>query len=239
MKILRKNFHRMDIQVTGILCGFHTLWFALACVYAGSDGEGRQILGTAAVLWIFLCLLSAGISYRLFGRISNPGKKELWAIDLMTQLRNRNAFEVDMHNLEGKRAGCALGIIVIDLDHLKKINDVKGHAMGDVYIYDAAKSIREELGENAVAYRIGGDEFVILIFRPEETEMENLILRIQRRFDLHYGQDLGEDLFLSAGYAIYNQQTDEKFVDTLIRADENMYKEKKDRREKSIQKMPL
>lgn len=239
MKGYKKSFGRVDVQVIGILCGFHTLWLVLAGICAKSNGYGEQILGDFAVLWIVMCGVSVAVSVWTFRRISNPGKRELWSMDLLTGLKNRNAFEVDIHNLENMKRGCSVGIIVVDLDHLKKINDAQGHAMGDVYIYDAAKCIREELEGNAVAYRIGGDEFAVIIQNSKGWEIENLILRIQKRFELEYKQELGEELFLSAGYAIYNPGGAKKFVEALVEADENMYKEKRSREEKIIQKLTL
>lgn len=188
-----------------------------------------DIRGTA-----LLCMLSAAVSFVLCQRISNLGKKELWSVDLLTGLKNRNAFETDMCNLEKSKKDKKMGMVVIDLDHLKQVNDTKGHGAGDTYIRNAAETIRAHLSSKAAAYRIGGDEFVILVPDSEKEKMEQMIADIQQHFQREYAPNLGGELFLSAGYARWDEK--ESLSDTLKRADKKMYAEKKKREEKNIQK---
>lgn len=230
MKGYKSYFGRVDLQVVGLLLGFHTLWFVIVGILVGKNDVDKVIIGKLTVLWFAMCVLSVVVAVWTFRRISNPGKRELWSMDLLTGLKNRNAFEVDTYNLKGKKSDGQMGIVIIDLDHLKRVNDSKGHAVGDVYIYDAAKCIRGEIKENAVAYRIGGDEFVIMVPGLECGEIEDLIHRIQKRFEEEYLQDFEEELFLSAGYAIFRLTGEKAFVEALIEADKKMYREKRKRK---------
>lgn len=78
--------------------------------------------------------------------------------DQLTKLRNRYCFYLD----EEKRKGREFALIFIDINDLKIINDTKGHAAGDKLICDVVACIRRNIPAKAHAYRMGGDEFVIL-----------------------------------------------------------------------------
>lgn len=236
MRRFRENFRRVDIQVMIILCGFHTVWVLLGWAGGSSLGMENWYKVVLIVIWAALCLFSIGISAGLFQRISNPGKKELWSMDLLTGLKNRNAFEVDLCNFEKSKKGKRAGIVVIDLDHLKKVNDAKGHGTGDAYIHDAAMSIHAHLCPKAIAYRIGGDEFAILVPDGEKEVLKQMICDIQQHFQKEYAQNLGKELFLSAGSAVWDGERNKTLADTLKMADKNMYEEKNKREGKNRQK---
>ncbi len=89
--------------------------------------------------------------------------------DPMTGLGNRRAFEraVDREEARCARFGHRAGIVVLDLDGLKAMNDTWGHGAGDDLIRRAGETIRETLRSADQAFRIGGDEFALLL--PEVT----------------------------------------------------------------------
>jgi diguanylate cyclase (GGDEF)-like protein len=86
-------------------------------------------------------------------------------IDQLTGMLNRNALEVRTHELaqQSQVTGEPVGVIVADLDHFKRINDTRGHGVGDTVLRDVAYLLRKQLRAFDLAYRLGGEEFLILV----------------------------------------------------------------------------
>ena len=118
----------------------------------------------------------------------NLNKQELQYIcyhDAMTGLYNRAFFEVEMLRLEGIKAK-NIGIVVIDLDGLKVVNDTLGHSIGDKLLLDAAKILIENVRDSDVVARIGGDEFVLLLPNCTLVVIETVCIRINKVSDKLY-----------------------------------------------------
>ncbi|WP_029030048.1 putative bifunctional diguanylate cyclase/phosphodiesterase [Salinarimonas rosea] len=96
--------------------------------------------------------------------------RRLALADQLTGLPNRTAFEEDLGALAG-RGPCATGLLLVDVDGLKIVNDTLGHAAGDALVASVA-SVLAELDGGIRAYRIGGDEFALL--RPEAATPQSL-----------------------------------------------------------------
>ncbi len=86
-------------------------------------------------------------------------------IDQLTGMLNRNALGARVAELtqQSKMSGESIGLIIGDLDHFKSINDTRGHSVGDVVLRDVAYRIRKRLRAFDLAYRLGGEEFLILL----------------------------------------------------------------------------
>lgn len=89
--------------------------------------------------------------------------RELVHRDHLTGLPNRRAFDVDVDDLG---AG-GVGVIVIDLDHFKAINDRRGHLTGDAVLQRVARTIAAAAGAGSSAYRWGGEEFLVVVRENE------------------------------------------------------------------------
>jgi diguanylate cyclase (GGDEF)-like protein len=86
-------------------------------------------------------------------------------IDPLTSMLNRNALRVRVEELrhQARVVRQPIGLIVADLDHFKSINDAHGHATGDAVLRDVAYGLRKRLRAFDLAYRLGGEEFLILL----------------------------------------------------------------------------
>ncbi|MDX6582844.1 MAG: two-component system, cell cycle response regulator [Solirubrobacterales bacterium] len=86
-------------------------------------------------------------------------------IDQLTGMLNRHALTRRAVELEqqSKLTGEPIGIVLGDLDHFKHVNDALGHAVGDAVLADVAYTIRKQLRAFDLAYRLGGEEFLILV----------------------------------------------------------------------------
>lgn len=183
----------------------------------------NDLMRTTPVIIFCACIIAFIISTRCFKYMSNPRRKDVYNIDGLTQLKNRTSFEYDMKNIYRKEL--AISIIMIDLDHLKIINDQYGHDYGDEYIRIAAKTILNLQSNNGISYRLGGDEFVIVVDTDQKDVIEKMIADIYNDFKKASAHFKGNP-DLSIGYAIYDKNIDHNLKDTLKRADKKMYENK-------------
>ena len=86
-------------------------------------------------------------------------------IDQLTGMLNRKALSTRVVELaqQSELTGESVGIIVGDLDHFKMVNDTRGHSVGDVVLKEVAYQLRKQLRAFDLAYRLGGEEFLILL----------------------------------------------------------------------------
>lgn len=174
-----------------------------------------------------ISLLCSLIAKHLFRRISNPLYKDMFNTDFLTNLKSRNAFEVDLKNLSARRSYEGIGFYVIDLNNLKKVNDTLGHEAGDFYLQTASAAFQEEAGEDITVYRTGGDEFVLLSINGTMENMRELSERLIRSFDKKK-PSWEMELSFSIGTALYDPSTDDSLDDTYKRADRRMYEKKRE-----------
>lgn len=187
---------------------------------------------TPAVIILF-CMIASVTAVILFRRISNPSYRDLASTDFLTGLRNRNAFEVSVNNLNSKPEKSSVALISFDLNRLKTVNDTYGHAAGDEYIRNSTKLMRKYIREPDILYRIGGDEFCAVLRNKTRDSIEQILSGIKeevQRADEQSTYPMG----ISMGYAFYQPQEDASLYETLKKADQKMYEDKKAGREKEI-----
>ncbi len=95
-------------------------------------------------------------------------------IDVLTGFPNRRAYINDIKKLSEEPPPDGLTYLAIDMNELKEVNDSRGHDAGDRLIVGAAKCIEKCFGEKGKMYRIGGDEFAVILTAHEE-EMDGLL----------------------------------------------------------------
>jgi diguanylate cyclase (GGDEF)-like protein len=102
-------------------------------------------------------------------------------IDQLTGMLNRNALGARTHELaqQSRVTGEPIGVIVADLDHFKRINDTCGHSVGDAALKDVAYVLRKQLRAFDLAYRLGGEEFLILVPGSDLTSALELAERLR------------------------------------------------------------
>jgi diguanylate cyclase (GGDEF)-like protein/PAS domain S-box-containing protein len=97
--------------------------------------------------------------------------------DPLTGLLNRGVFDTDLevYKRSAERYGDTTGLVVIDLDEFKAVNDRGGHEVGDRVLVEVARAIRRRVRISDHAYRLGGDEFAVLVPHGTETSMAPLV----------------------------------------------------------------
>lgn len=159
--------------------------------------------------------------------------------DELTKLLNRRGFIEKALSLYERNEGKRAYLIYGDLDHLKEINDVYGHAEGDFAIKNVAERFRTLLPESAVSGRIGGDEFVSFLL----TEEEGYQGRIEKAFaecSRKYNEDSKKPYYIELSVGVYEFicRADVDFDEVIRKSDELLYREKEKRRE-SVKRPPI
>ena len=155
--------------------------------------------------------------------------KEQAYLDGMTGVRNKASYlNTEKHINDTIKAGnAAFSVIVFDMNGLKSINDDLGHEYGDMAITDATNVLASVYDKGDI-FRIGGDEFIVILNTISEAEVRNSISRLDYRIaaDNVHEKPYKKPLSISMGYAVYKQGEDKEYKDVFHRADMKMYEDK-------------
>ena len=192
-----------------------------------------KIMNVVAVEWD-----EAGIPQKVMMIAQDIGKRHelenLANTDGLTGLFNERYFSSVLHRKEQKKLPFVL--YYLDLDHFKPVNDTYGQDMGDKLLKAVAERLLKCIRSNDFAFRIGGDEFALII----SAEMEDSLcmqtkMRIVQSLLLPYEID-GKTLHIGAscGYAVYPLETEDTGKIRIL-ADQRMYAEKKENHRKAAE----
>ncbi|MBN4079322.1 diguanylate cyclase [Beggiatoa alba] len=166
-------------------------------------------------------------------------------VDPLTGIRNRRAFDISLNECceQAKIGGEALCMLLVDIDHFKKVNDSHGHVLGDAVLKQVASAIDESVRGGDVLARYGGEEFVVLLpntpMEGAERVADNICNKVRNlKMDSRtVGKNIGQ-VTVSVGVALfYAEESREQFV---ARADTALYRAKESGRNRvcthSVQK---
>jgi diguanylate cyclase (GGDEF)-like protein len=141
--------------------------------------------------------------------------------DPLTGCHNRRAF---MRRLEEGRFGGASGsLLFIDIDHFKEVNDSFGHVVGDQVLRMMVEGMSEVLRRQEYLYRMGGEEFAVLL---PNVPVE-LAVRVGERLRRHLAEKvLPKDIRLTISVGVESYSSPDEIEQTLTRADANLYRAK-------------
>ena len=150
--------------------------------------------------------------------------------DTLTGFLNRTAyFEYSLKLDEQIAAGtAAFSVLMIDVNFLKKVNDTYGHEKGNIYLKSASELISSVFDTERL-YRVGGDEFVIILEGNAQNEAEGLIRKFRdevRKKQENESLQPWERVSAAIGIAVYEKEKDHGSDAVLKRADQDMYAEK-------------
>ena len=156
-------------------------------------------------------------------------------VDALTHVKNKGAFTTALNELQvqldSDRVKPAFAIGVFDCDDLKLINDQYGHDNGDTYLKTASRTICRVFQHSPV-FRIGGDEFSIILRDEDYQNRDALVSRFRRDCSevTASAENKWEQVHVSMGIAVYDPQEDRDVNDVLRRADKVMYENKSQRK---------
>ena len=191
------------------------------------------------IFWcaIFLAgLVAAGAGLLTFRALkTNYQLRTMSSHDSLTGLFNRhylNEYQ-SMVLVAAKRNNRQVGFMSMDLNHFKNINDTYGHNVGDLVLIETARILKESTRINEAAFRLGGDEFLIIMPDIEDrSELQQARERLSKRFknEFHLA-DYPAKIEVSIGTALFPEDGDD--IDMLLQvSDEQMYADKKEQKMK-------
>lgn len=195
-------------------------------------GGGLLTIGSATLLWhdldpghistVVTWSLVYGFSLAFARRAlkHRDSLEALASLDPLTGIPNRGMLEDDLQAVIARRQGGRVGVLVLDLDRFKAVNDTFGHAAGDAVLIDLANLLREELRHGDTVYRFGGEEFVMLL----PVGSEDALARAAERIRASVASRLkgpGGPITVAIGGAMLSIERD--WQDWFARADASLY----------------
>jgi diguanylate cyclase (GGDEF)-like protein len=200
-----------------------------------ADQAGRQVALKAALLDV---LAAYGfVRVPLIIEYEDLKKLELNAVtDPLTGLYNRRlfgeSFEKELNR--ARRYTQPLSLVILDLHRFKEVNDKHGHPRGDEVLRATAATLKKALRTSDSAFRIGGDEFALLLPQTDAQQALALSRRVETVFaEMLHPLQLEVAVSMDHGIAIFPQDAEQ--ADQLIRiADERLYREKHNNHKKTV-----
>ena len=145
--------------------------------------------------------------------------------DSLTELNNRRALEWDLPRQikKARSQKTSMSLIILDVDHFKKVNDTHGHLVGDRILQLLCKRLRHNLRCQDTAFRYGGEEFVILLANTNDEEALVVARRLNRVVSeepFSISNELTLNITISLGTACLQAEDDNQGVSLLHRADQ-------------------
>ena len=150
--------------------------------------------------------------------------------DPLTKLTNRRTLDEQM--IKWAESETLFSIILLDIDHFKRINDIYGHSTGDEVLIFLSDQIREVSRKNDLSYRFGGEEFLLLLPETDKNEAFQVAERLRRKMEGSISP-CGEIVTISAGIATYPDSTT-NLAELIEMADQCLYEAKSAGRNKCI-----
>ncbi len=199
------------------------------------NGSFPSFLGTNCLLFYIIVLgASSHKDARTLMAIGCQAKEleQMAYHDQLTGLFNRTAYAKYTGQDKFKPEGHI--VAMFDLNNLKTCNDNLGHEQGDSYIIESAGMIKRAFGSYGNCYRIGGDEFCVLLYGISLSKCEQCISDFKKMLsDYNAAHPDSFPLNIACGYELYDPDEDYDIGDTLRRADKIMYNKKFEMKKKN------
>lgn len=189
------------------------------------------ILATAAgfqAVWLLAALLAMAITANYFqlGLMLRLYREATH--DPLTGLLNRGALARAIEQLVTRDTSPRPVLLMMDLDHFKRLNDAHGHAFGDDVLRNFAAILRRTLGPGDLAARYGGEEFVALLTRTDKQSAMEVAERIRQQTEAEVVNDYeGQPVSYTVSIGVATLHAGEKFHTAAMRADNRLYEAKK------------
>ena len=211
----RNKHHRTSIH------SWRLLW--LLCLGIVADLIVFQITNSSSNV---VCTLVSFVIYALIIFVGNMVTSTRMAYtDPKTGLGNKARWNDLLHHTAPLGEGT--GIMMLDLNGLKRVNDTLGHEAGDRLIFDFSNLLRNTLPSNSLICRWGGDEFTVMITGMTPETMAQQVARLNAAADRYNAVCADTPLHFAVGYALSNDYPGLKTRELLAVADSQMYLNKK------------
>lgn len=223
-------YHREGLYWIYIITFVMSIIYSFVCMVQGNKKYQARF---SSVLILILCFLATGIGIQMFHSeirvdfmcvaignllLYNYYGTVMNQVDMTTRLLNRRCYERKIETIK-----TSAYILIFDINKFKQINDTYGHAEGDRCLGLVARQIYSVYGKNGFCYRIGGDEFCVIMYKQLNMldklnlEFENDVVQLQKG-----GLKLSG---VSVGYSYYDKNK-KNIQEVIEKADEMMYRNK-------------
>lgn len=168
-----------------------------------------------------------GISFFAFSATHEIHKqhyllKEQSVTDILTGLYNRSLLQSSLENAihQSDRSKTQMAILMFDIDHFKTINDQFGHDIGDSVLKSVGVFLSESFRASDVVFRIGGEEFLALIYNTDKTNSANVAEKLRQEFE---GLPLVTNHRVTISIGVSNLQPNMDWKEWMKHGDDNLY----------------
>lgn len=218
----------------GILADFHPSEILVLPASYKEVPLGAVVIGKTGTYQpeelVRLDLFRQGFGLALNNALAHDRLQRLAALDPLTGVYNRRFGLGRLHEEFERsiRSSTPLGLLMLDIDHFKSVNDTYGHQVGDRILKSVASIIRSILREGDVLVRYGGEEFLAILPAAASEDLRLIGERIRRATEesSHPEGDQTIRVTISIGGAAYPNQNVEKESALLELADDSLYKAK-------------
>lgn len=208
-----RSYYLASLTSTGLIIPFNENPIQIILLFG--------IIPTAIILFILAIMLQYTVISNTRDALRIAQLTYYKDTDLNTKAYNKNKYEEMITKFYPSVD--RLAVIFWDINNLKPVNDKLGHAMGDYVIQTFASIILSLGNDTRRVYRIGGDEFVMILENPSQKEAEEILARARKLIKEHNEQNTIE-ITSAMGYAYGNGQD---ILEVVKEADNNMYENKK------------
>lgn len=199
-------------------------------VHGGAFSSNVQMWTFATTAVVVSCC-----AYAFAHRNENQRERleHLATVDPLTGVKNRRSMDEELAvatNLSA-RNGISHGLVLLDIDHFKKVNDEYGHSVGDEVLKELVALVQQNIRRSDQIFRFGGEEFVLLMSGVDEAGLRAVMHNLQeiiRRFLKHPGGSV------TASFGVAVLESGESAEDWFSRADAALYEAKESGRDRVV-----
>lgn len=213
------------------LCYLQTTFyivFLTALITRHRRGISQKTFAFLIILSLVGCAVSLTLGDYLRNMIRSSGFD-------VAGVHDKKSLEKKLQQLQNADDTLNVGVMMFDLNNLKKINDTYGHEQGDVFIQTFASYLTRILTEDSFLARFGGDEFVIVQNHATWSQLEQMNIQLQSMLDV-YNQTADHPISYAVGYDISCKNHYYLIMDLLQIADQKMYQDKRYKKEQMAKK---
>ncbi|MDR3562128.1 MAG: GGDEF domain-containing protein [Negativicutes bacterium] len=229
---LQKRDTAMDLPARYLIATlvFHACLMMIRTAAAIVQGGYADYLHSGSLqAWILVGIIASYTSFTVcfFWLIAHNLGMEVQKqafTDSLTGIPNRRAMDEFLERLFFAKENCNIGILLIDVDEFKEINDKYGHHAGDMYLIALGRAITSDLRHGDIVFRYGGDEFVVVVRDVVQSSVLQMADRLQQRIEQLsiYWQEQQLSTTVSIGLTIDDGHA-RNWDDLMRKADEALY----------------
>lgn len=220
-----------DIMLDGVLASFHPQQIIVEPILYKQVGLGVIVLASPVPfekeMYENLDLFGRSLALAMHNAMAHDQVQKLAAVDPLTGVYNRRFGMSRLHEefVRSVKQGGALGLMMIDIDNFKQINDAYGHSVGDRVLRSIAMTARSQLREGDIIVRLGGDEFMLVLIGASRSDAQDVGENIRRMIEekrVNYGEQ-SIHVTVSIGGASFPEVDAEYEKEMIEAADRALY----------------